>query len=354
MKNHRVAVVLCNLGGPERITSVKPFLFNLFFDKNIIAAPLPIRYLLAKFISWKREKKATEIYQKIGGKSPIREETEAQAKTLEALLQSLETPTEYRVFTVMRYWHPRADEVIQEVKHYNPSEIFLLPLYPQYSTTTTQSSLAEWKEQATKHALSIPTKALCCYATHSAFIAAHCQRIMPLYEQALAYGKPRLLFSAHGLPKRVIEKGDPYQGQVEQTAAAIVKVLSAKHPTPDYTVCYQSKVGPLQWIGPATEEEIMRAARERTPVVIVPIAFVSEHSETLVELDIFYKEMANRYGLEAYFRAPALGSHPKFIEALASLITEQLNRQAPDICSFQGTRICSEDKRACPMVKIAS
>ena len=303
----KIAVVLFNLGGPDQLSSVKPFLFNLFNDPAIIGAPSVIRYFLAKLISKRREKTAQEIYSFMGGKSPILEQTINQAETLEKKLKGEENI--YKIFISMRYWQPFVNETIKEVINWGPQEVILLPLYPQFSTTTSGSSLVSWRDAALKNKYQIPTKIICCYPTEENFILAHTKSIKNTLNK-IKNNKDqkqniKLLFSAHGLPEKIINKGDPYQNQVEKTVNKIIENINEKEIT--YTICYQSKVGPLKWIGPSTENEIIKAARDKKTIVLIPIAFVSEHSETLVELDIEYKEIAEINGCKRYYRVPALG-----------------------------------------------
>jgi ferrochelatase len=306
----RKAVILFNLGGPDSPEAVQPFLFNLFNDPAIISVPNPMRYFLAKLISSRRAPKAQEIYKYIGGKSPILENTNAQAQALEAALGE-----EYKTFVCMRYWHPMSDDVAQRVNDYNPDEIILLPLYPQFSTTTTHSSMNDWNRACRKIKLECPTRSICCYPTQKDFIFAQADLVRKAYESASLLGTPRVLFSAHGLPEKIIAKGDPYQWQVEQTTLKVVEALDI-HGL-DFVNCYQSRVGPLKWIGPSTEDEIVRAKKDNVPIVLVPIAFVSEHSETLVELDIEYRHLAGESG---YFRVPTVSLAPHFIEGLKALV----------------------------------
>jgi len=197
----------------------------------------------------------------------------------------------------------------------------LLPLYPQYSATTTASSFDAWDRAARPRA---ETRAVCCYPDHDGLIAAHARRIMVAYEAAGRPAPVRLLFSAHGLPQKVIDGGDPYQAQIEATAAAILRRLPGIW---DWSICYQSRVGPMKWLGPSTPEAIEAAAAERLGVLVVPIAFVSEHIETLVELDHEYAELAERLDCPSYTRVPALGAEPAFIEALADLAEQALTRK---------------------------
>ena len=321
----KIAVVLFNLGGPDQLSSVKPFLFNLFNDPAIIGAPSVIRYFLAKLISKRREKTAQEIYSFMGGKSPILEQTINQAEILEKKLKGEENV--YKVFVSMRYWKPFVNETIKKVINWDPQEVILLPLYPQFSTTTSGSSLVSWRDAALKNKYQIPTKIICCYPTEENFILAHTKSIKNTLNKIKNNNDQKqnikLLFSAHGLPEKIINKGDPYQNQVEKTVNKIIENINAKEFT--YTICYQSKVGPLKWIGPSTENEIIKAARDKQTIVLIPIAFVSEHSETLVELDIEYKEIAKINGCKRYYRVPALGINKDFINSLYALILTNSN-----------------------------
>lgn len=313
--NTKTAIVLFNLGGPDSLSAVQPFLFNLFNDPAIIKLPQPFRYMLAKLISKKRaQKKAIPIYEKMGGKSPILENTQAQA---DALRNALSSHGNVETFICMRYWHPMANEAVKQVKNYAPDNIILLSLYPQYSTTTTQSSLDDFAKHAKCAGLNVPMHTVCCYATHPDFIAAQAELIRPYYEKAANVAKPLLLLSAHGLPEKIIAAGDPYQKQVEATSEAVVKALNIKGL--ESLTCYQSRVGPLKWIGPDTEEVIKETAAAGRPIVLAPVAFVSEHSETLVELDIDYKNLCDVLGMPHYYRVPTVSVHPKFIACLKQL-----------------------------------
>ena len=340
----RAAVVLMNLGGPDSLDAVEPFLRNLFCDPAIIGAPGPVRRLLARLIARRRGPEAREIYRSIGGGSPLLEETEAQAAALRRALADLGA---VEVAVAMRYWHPMSDAAARQVAAFRPDRIVLLPLYPQFSTTTVASSLDAWRKAASAADIAAPTRAVCCYPQSDGLIAAHAALIEPLLAAAAEAGKPRVLFSAHGLPKRVVARGDPYQWQVEETARGIVACLGREDL--DWTVCYQSKVGPLAWLEPATVDELDRAGRERVPVVVVPIAFVSEHSETLVELDVTYRDHARAAGVPAYHRVPALGTHPAFVAALARLVRGALERDA-GLDSGEGGRLCPATHGGCPLV----
>jgi ferrochelatase len=316
----KTAVVLLNLGGPNSPEEIQPFLFSLFSDPAIIGLPQPFRGFLARFISSRRTPEASEIYGHLGGRSPLLANTQAQASALEARLGS-----GYRVFVAMRHGAPRTEEAVRLVEEYSPDRVILLPLYPQLSTTTTSSSFSEWHRLYRGQA---PVDEICCYPNARGFIKAYAELILRSYQRAEKYGKPRVLLTAHGLPQKTIKRGDPYQFQVEQTAAEIIKACGVQDM--DVVVCYQSRVGPLKWIEPYTDVEIKRAAQEGKPLVIAPISFVSEHSETLVELDIEYKELADNHGCPAYERVPAVGTHPGFIGALAELVLSPVSQ--PRVC----------------------
>ena len=309
----KIAIILFNLGGPDSLDAVQPFLRNLFGDPAILRLPSLIRRPLASFLARRRTAKARAIYAKIGGSSPILGQTEAQARALE---EKLGVDHEWRGYVCMRYWHPMTEAVVRSVERFAPDRIVLLPLYPQFSTTTTASSFLEWADTA---AFKVPTRIIESYPTEPGFIAASVE----LVKQGLAdvgSGPKRLLFSAHGLPERVIKAGDPYQSQVEQTAKAIADAIGGL----DWSICYQSRVGPLKWIGPSTDAEVRRAGADRVGVVVYPLSFVSEHSETLVELDIDYRHLAGAVGVPIYVRVPTVGTHPLFIEGLARLVRDAL------------------------------
>ncbi len=309
------AIIVFNLGGPDNLSSVKAFLFNLFYDPCIITLPNPFRWILAKFISSRRENKAKEIYKEMGGRSPILPITEKQAALLEAEINDKNV----KVFVSMRYWHPFAKDVVKAIEKFEPEEIVFLPLYPQYSTTTTKSSFDEFlKELKNSKLKNLKISAVNNYHKDKYFIKAH----LELINEAIKTMKDsnyRILFSAHSLPEYIIERGDPYKKQIEETVDIIVKTLPQDL---DYKICYQSKVGPLKWLSPSSEDEIIKAAKEGKSVIIVPIAFVSEHSETLVELDIEYKELFSEHSTKQYHRVPALNYNKDFILALKNQIAD--------------------------------
>ncbi|MDX1484073.1 MAG: ferrochelatase [Alphaproteobacteria bacterium] len=356
-KVNRVAVILFNLGGPDSLDAVKPFLFNLFRDPAIIAVPNPIRWMLAKLISHRRAPIAREIYRELGGASPILKETESQAESLRKSLEARDPERTWAVEIAMRYWHPFAAETAARVKDFGPDGILLLPLYPQYSTTTTGSSVKDWRRAAAAAGLDAATDTICCYPDHRGFAAAQvgliAGAIAEVRESEGGDRLIRLLMSAHGLPKRVIARGDPYQWQVEQSVAAIRRGLEARGALDsriEPVVCYQSRVGPLEWIGPATDDEIRRAGGDGAAVIVVPVAFVSEHSETLVELDIEYAALAGECGVPRYTRVAALGCDERFIAGLADLAVETIGGGSGRTISAMADKVtCGSRFPACPL-----
>jgi protoporphyrin/coproporphyrin ferrochelatase len=339
----KTAIVLLNLGGPDSQEAVRPFLFNLFNDPAIIGVPNPLRYLLAQLISRRRAPIAREIYAQLGGGSPLLPNTRAQAEALDAALGE---GSGVKSFIAMRYWHPMAAETVRDVAAFKPDRVLLLPLYPQFSSTTTGSSFEDWDRAAARAGLKVPTIKLCCYPWQDGFVEAVADLIRKGLAEASAHGAPRLLFSAHGLPKKIVDKGDPYQWQVEGTAAAVVNRLAI--PDLDWGVCYQSRVGPLEWIKPSTDNAIEEAAVAKKPIVICPIAFVSEHSETLVEIEIEYRELALEKGAPAFVRVPAVATHPAYIAGLADAVRAALARNAAVAVPDGGQRFCPAKNILCP------
>lgn len=318
----RVGVVLFNLGGPDGPDAVEPFLTNLFRDPAIIRAPGFVRWPLAWLIARRRRTYATQIYASIGGGSPIVPQTESQAQALDAALAA--GGIESRTVIAMRYWNPRAEAASQALAAWKPDRIALIPLYPQFSTTTTASSLTEWEDVARKFGLAAPSAAVCCYPLEPGFIAAYGDLLRQAMLQVEPGQRPRILFSAHGLPERIVLAGDPYPAQVEASARAIAAAAGCADA--DWRVTYQSRVGPLKWIGPDTDTEVVETGRAGMTPVVVPLSFVSEHSETLYELDQIYRDAALQSGAPAYIRVPACGTHPAFIAGLAALVRGTLTR----------------------------
>ncbi|XVN41104.1 MAG: ferrochelatase [Rickettsia endosymbiont of Argas persicus] len=332
ISKRKIAIVLFNLGGPDSLKSVKSFLFNLFYDKAIINLPNPFRYIIAKIISTTREKKSQKIYSLIGGKSPLLEETEKQKLDLTEKLKQV-TEENFIIFINMRYASPQTKEILEQIKEYDPAEVILLPLYPQFSTTTTGSSV---KEFLSNFNLNIPIKVVCCYPTEENFIKAHTS----LIKKEILDKNFRILFSAHGLPQKIIDAGDPYSFQIEETVKAVVKELNIKNL--DYKITYQSRVGPVEWLKPNTEDEIEIAGKLNKNIIIVPIAFVSEHVETLVELDIEYKLIADKYKIQ-YIRIPTLSVNENFINSLTSTLLKFISIKENNFLAAS-----SNVKRICP------
>jgi ferrochelatase len=334
MNPGRTAVVLFNLGGPDAPESVEPFLFNLFNDPAIIGLPHPFRWLVAKLVSVRRAPVAGEIYGQIGGGSPLLPNTRAQARALDAALGPA-----FKSFVAMRYWHPRASETVRDVLAWKPDRVVLLPLYPQFSTTTTASSVKEWERTARRAGLRAPSRLICCYPEEAGFIRSAAERVREGLDRFRDSAEPvRVLFSAHGLPERIVARGDPYQWQVERSVAAIVDEL--RLPELDYRLCFQSRVGPLKWIGPALDQEVRRAGQERISLLVVPVSFVSEHSETLVELDIELRHLAVASGVRRYERAGTVDTASGFVAGLATLVREAVEGRGSN-------RICSADRKCC-------
>ncbi|MDP1777283.1 MAG: ferrochelatase [Brevundimonas sp.] len=337
LNDRRIAVVLFNLGGPDDQASVRPFLFNLFSDPAITGLPNPFRAVLARLISSRREASAQANYALMGGGSPLLPETRRQAAALAEALASLLPGDEVRTFVAMRYWSPLTEQTAAEVAAFAPDEIVLLPLYPQFSTTTTESSLKAWREAYTGPGGS---RTVCCYPEAPGWVEAQADGVRVKLVEAGDH-PVRVLFSAHGIPESLIaKKGDPYQEQIESTCAAI----AARAGLTDWSICYQSRVGPMKWLGPSTPEAIAEAGRDGVGVVIAPVAFVSEHIETLVELDIEYAELAHSLGVTPYLRSPAVGVAAPFIETLADAAVEALSRSG---AAPYGPG-CRADWKACP------
>lgn len=347
----RLAIVLFNLGGPDSPAAIGPFLRNLFSDPAILRVPFFVRLFLARLIAARRLAPATANYALLGGKSPLLELTEAQAAALTAALAIALPEVETRCFVAMRYWHPFSAETARAVKLWVPNEIMLLPLYPQFSTTTTGSSLDAWRAAACDAGLIADVTSLCCYPEDPAFIAATGEGVREAYLSARVTLDPatplRVLFSAHGLPETIVRAGDPYQWQVERCVAAVMDRWEG--PRPEHAICYQSRATPQKWLDPSTEHEIERAARDKTAVLVVPIAFVSEHSETLVELDIEYRDLALKLGVPGYFRVPTQNAGEGFIAALAGLVRHS-RACGPGLHGPDGSRRCPSGFAGCPLV----
>lgn len=337
----RLAVVLFNLGGPDSLDAVEPFLRNLFSDPAILPLPWPLRQWIARAIARRRAPVARAIYAKLGGASPILAETEAQARALETVLSRKGIVA--KVVIAMGAAPPFSDDAAKDVAEWKPDRIVLLPLYPQFSTTTTASALVAWRKAAKRARLQCPTAWVCCYPWDDGFVRAEAE----LVQRALAARAPgleyRVLFSAHGLPEYVVRRGDPYAWQVARSVEAIVRALGEYQL--DWRLCFQSRVGPLKWLEPSTEGEIRKAGAEGKGLIVVPVAFVSEHSETKVELDLEYAGVAHDAGSPHYIRVPTVGVGCSFIEGLAGLALKAAVGDGSVSCA--NGRICPTSLKAC-------
>lgn len=312
------AILLMSMGGPDRLESVQPFLFNLFKDKAIIRLPTLWRYVLAFIISRLHAKTSKENYEKIGGCSPLLQNTKKQAVALELALNNQRDGHEYTCFVGMSYWHPFIKEAVDQMKPYDPDEVYLLPLYPQFSTTTTASVLSEAHKRLKGIGEKIPVKEISSFHIEEGYIQALSELIEKKWKN-IKLDKKHLLFSAHGLPLSIVEDGDPYPEQCAETMEAVLDRLPFSVKA---TLCYQSKVGPQKWLEPSLRDEIDRAATKGEAVLIVPLSFVSEHVETRVELKMDYKNYAKKVGLPFYDVVETVGVHPNFISGLVQKLTK--------------------------------
>ncbi|MDJ0714055.1 MAG: ferrochelatase [Prochloraceae cyanobacterium] len=325
----RVGVLLLNLGGPEAIEDVRPFLYNLFSDPEIIRLPIKgLQKPLAWLISSLRAKKSQQNYLKIGGGSPLRKITEAQAQALEEKLSAKDI--EVSVYVGMRYWHPYTEEAIARIERDRISNLVVLPLYPQFSISTSGSSFRilekMWLEE--RDLKGIKYSVIPSWYNAPGYLRAMADLIGQEIEQYPNPDRVHIFFSAHGVPQSYVdEAGDPYQQEIEECTRLIMKTLDRPNP---HTLAYQSRVGPVEWLKPYTEDALQELGEKGVKdLVVVPISFVSEHIETLEEIDIEYREVAEEAGIENFQRVPALNTHPVFIEALANLVEEALENPSP-------------------------
>lgn len=345
----KIAVVLFQLGGPDSLEAVEPFLYNLFCDPDIIDFPgaFLARKALARFISTRRSKKVAAHYAEIGGKSPIVDLTGAQARALER-----ELGPDARVFVAMRYWRPFTEDVIAELKRGRYEKIVLLPLYPQFSKATTISSMKEWQKQSALLGFQdAPTSTICCYHNHPLYIEGIVDNINTAYAK-FSHLDPlevELVFSAHGVPVSLIAAGDPYKLHIEETVRLTVEKGAWKSP---HRLCFQSKVGPAQWLKPSLDDTIHElAAQGRKHLLIIPVAFVTEHIETLHEINIETRQEALELGIEQFEMMPALNDHPKFIACLADLVRKSASGTPTGLRSCQalpGTPLATRTPVLCP------
>ena len=319
----RTSVVLLNMGGPDSEAAIRPFLQNLFSDPEILSFPLAglVRPFLARTIAAKRAPRVLPNYRAIGGKSPLREISEAQAAALQAELGGREAG--FAVQVAMRYWHPFAAEAAAAIRAWNPSRLVVLPLYPHYCRATTGSSLRDLEAALAAAGLaSLPRRVVRAYPDFGPYVEALAETVREGLEHLPG---ATVLYSAHGLPQKIVDRGDPYRDHVQRTVAALAERL----PGAPHRLAFQSKVGPVQWLKPSLEEMFRQLASEGVEdLVVVPISFVSDHIETLHELDIEYREFATDLGFRGYHRSAALNTRPAFIRALALRVGQAL--EAPE------------------------
>lgn len=313
-------VVLLNMGGPDSLSAIRPFLARLFSDRDLIRLPVP--FLTQPVFSWLvsglRARKVKRYYEEIGGSSPIGHLTELQRAALEAAL--LETGGSFRVYVGMRYWYPLAKHAVLEMKDDGVVRAIALPLYPQYFAATTGSSLKDLKGWMRWAGADFPLREVRSYADHPAYIAALAEKIAETLQGAGTDGA-YLLFSAHGIPLSFVDAGDPYPGEIARTVAAVM----ARFPGIPHSIAYQSRAGRAQWLAPESESEVRRLGKEGIRMlVVVPVSFVSDHIETLHELDIRLKGTAAQAGIPAFLRVPALNDSPAFIRALKEIVLSEV------------------------------
>ncbi|MBT66785.1 MAG: ferrochelatase [Synechococcus sp. NP17] len=329
----RVGILLLNLGGPERIQDVGPFLYNLFADPEIIRLPNPIlQKPLAWLISTLRSSKSQKAYRSIGGGSPLRRITEQQARELQSLLR--QRGVDATSYVAMRYWHPFTESAVADIKADGIDEVVVLPLYPHFSISTSGSSFRELQRlrQMDERFEALPLRCIRSWYDHPGYVRSMAELIA---EQVLASDdvqKAHIFFSAHGVPKSYVEDaGDPYQQEIQACTALIMAEVEAivGHSNP-HTLAYQSRVGPVEWLKPYTEEALEELGKAKTQdLVVVPISFVSEHIETLEEIDIEYRELATESGVVNFRRVRALDTYPPFIAGLADLVVSSL--EGPEV-----------------------
>ena len=329
-KIRRLGVVLFQLGGPDTLEAIEPFLYNLFCDPDIIDFPFARigRKPLAKLISTTRARKVQHHYATIGGGSPIRKHTERQARALEAELQS--QGIDARCFVAMRYWHPFTKEAVGQLRAAGCEEVVLLPLYPQYSSTTTGSSLNEWQRHFSSD---VPVHTVETFYRQDGYLDAVIEKINEALARFPESRQPELVFSAHSVPMAVIEKGDPYQRQIEET----VQLLMARGGWSNrHRLCYQSKVGASRWLQPSLHHTIKELAAEKVrEVCVIPVAFVSDHVETLGEINHEAREQAERLGFTQFEMSAGLNDSPKFIRALGEIVLEAVNQPVQSLAKVQ-------------------
>lgn len=316
-----VGVVLLNLGGPDSIAAIKPFLLNLFYDPDIL--PLPAaRFLqkpVARMIVAKRLKSVVANYQAIGGRSPILEYTQKQGEGMVEALARRNISARY--FMAMRYWHPDSEAAIAAVQKAGIQRLVLFTLYPQYSSATTGSSVKEFLRAAKRKNPGFEISTLEAWPTHPAYIAALVTRLQAALKER-PEGKTKILFSAHSLPKALIDRGDPYLTEIQRTMASVLAHFS---PALDVDLSFQSRTGPVKWLTPSTDEKLKELAREGYEnVLVLPVSFVSDHIETLYEIDLLYREQAKKLGFKKFWRTRSLNFDSDFTDALGQIVFDHL------------------------------
>lgn len=324
MKEPKVGILLLNFGGPETLDDVKPFLYHLFADPEVIRLPFIIREPLARLISTFRHKRSRGYYEKIGGGSPLRRITEQQGEALKAMLE--EQGYDVHMYIGMQCWHPFIKKAVEQIISDDLTHLVVLPLFPQFSVTTTQACLVKFDKQVKKHSgWPVTGKVTIKYwYDHPLYVQSLAEMIQEeLGKFALEdVAKVHLLFSAHSIPQKYVDQGDPYAEQTRQTVELIMERLGRRNP---YHLAFQSRLGPVEWLQPYTDKLIEQLGRGGvTHTLAIPISFVSEHIETLYEIDILYQGMAHEAGISDFRRVPAPNTHPTFIRALASLVQEKL------------------------------
>lgn len=321
----KIAVVLLQLGGPDNLEAVGPFLYNLFCDPDIIDIPgaFLFRKKLAQMISTRRAPVVQELYKRIGSRSPILKQTQLQANRLLEMLRGKGYNVDIHI--AMRYWHPMTDVVVKNIIASKPDRIILLPLYPHYCKATTGSSVNEWNRVAKQLKMpNIPTTLIEHYYDHPLYIDAMVKRIRTALNRVPKedYSKVQIVFSAHGTPMKLVRDGDPYSHHIRKTYELVVERGQFGLP---HTLCFQSKVGPQKWLTPSLVGTIDRLGHEgATHLLVVPIAFVTDHIETLSEINIEARDQAEKLGIEYYDMMPALLTEELFIECLTDLVEKKI------------------------------
>lgn len=318
-KSNQTALILLNMGGPDSLDAIEPFLFNLFSDRELIQLPLGglLQKPFARLISHFRSKKVRESYEYIGGCSPLLAWTQKQAAGIAQRLGE-----EFVPFVVMRYWHPRADEVLNQLRKQGIRQAIVVSMYPHYTGATTGSSVNDFKRCAARLYPELSYQLIEQWHDWPGYITALANRVKEGLEQfhELMREDVRILFSAHALPQKFIDRGDPYKEQVERTAWQVMQQVGNYR----WSIAYQSRSGPVRWMEPGTDDEIIRLGAEGDKTMLmVPISFVSDHIETLEEIDLQYRMLAEQHGIPHFVRAPSLNAHADFLDGMSELVRQK-------------------------------